>query len=494
MVGEFNLDLSSWIDAIMAFGSQNPILIAWRLFAGGGWVVFLIGFAYLLYKLWLNGRQGQFVSKKWKFIFLAINVPKENEQTPKAVESIFVALAGTQVSRNLVEKYWEGSIQESFTFEIVSLEGYIQYIIRTPSHFRDVIEAAIYAQYPEAEITEISDYAEEYRKLRFPNDEYKLWGTEFVLVKDYPYPIRTYSEFEHSLSAAFLDPMAALLEALSRLGPGEQVWLQLVVTPQAPPGWGEKAKKIIKELKGEDYKPPESAMEKVTKTIELAALPVKFGLEAFGFGGDQAEKKEADQWRMFRLSPGERQMFEKIQNKLSKHCFAVKYRFVYLGKKEAFGKGRGVSGVIGAIQQFNSTDGNGFKPGKLTKTGADYFFVKKRVAEKQNKLLRHYINRSNFYGEKIGNTFLSSEELASVWHFPTIAVKTASVKKVGARRVVPPTRLPYQSLPLVKPAASISPAVESATEIKTEIKEADGEKEATPIVAKGEPPTNLPFA
>jgi len=265
---EIEIDFLSIWNKILDFGAQNPTTIALRLFLDGGWVIFLLLFIYGLYTVWLDNKRGQFAGK-WKHVLLAIDIPKNNIQTPKAVESIFIALAGAQSSGNLIDIYWQGKVQESFSFEIVSLEGYIQFLVRTPKHFRDLIEAAIYAQYPDAEITEVDDYALTYQAIRFPNDQYNLWGTEFVLAKDYPFPIRTYADFEHKLSGELIDPMAGTLEMLSRIGLGEQVWLQLVVTPQKP-GWGEKAKKVLKEMKGETYAPPETLTDKIIKPIRSA--------------------------------------------------------------------------------------------------------------------------------------------------------------------------------------------------------------------------------
>ncbi len=133
--------------------AQGPLILAWYIFINGGWLFFLLFFIYGLYLGWINGRKNQF-AKKWQHVLLAIDIPRNNEQTPKAVESIFIALAGAQSNPNYKDRYWTGKVQESFSFEIVSLEGYIQFLVRTPAHFRDLIEAAV-ATLKEALIEEI---------------------------------------------------------------------------------------------------------------------------------------------------------------------------------------------------------------------------------------------------------------------------------------------------------------------------------------------------
>lgn len=489
------IDLTSLWQNFLIFSSQDPITMAWQIFLNGGWVFVLILIIYSLYQAWLGGRKKKFASK-WNFSLLAIDIPKYNEQTPKAVENVFTALAATQSSGNLIDRYWEGKVQESFSFEVVSLEGYVQFLVRTPSHFRDLIEAAIYAQYPEAEITEVEDYVEAYKEIKFPNEDYNIWGTDFVLVKDYPYPIKTYPEFEHSLSQTFIDPMAGLLEVMSNLDPGEQLWLQLVVEP-VKPDWGEAAKKITKELKGEQYAAPESKSQQFLKPIQsLTNFAGEIVQEAFGIGlGSDGSKKEDDQWKMFKLSPRERMVFEKVQNKLSKIPFKTKFRMVYFGRKDGFNKAKGVAAVIGAIQQFNLMDSNGFKPGAKTKTGVDYFFVQKRTAERQNKILKFYADRTIKGDDPY---LMSTEELASLWHFPNIGVKAPSIERVGARRAVPPSRLPYEKRQIPTKKSSKpdqQAAIESLDSLPSTSKDLSSNKEdekKSKSPFKAGPPPNLP--
>jgi len=450
-----NIDWGALMTSFVEFSNQDPFVVAMQMFFGGGWILFAIALGFGLYDLFLDARQGQFASK-WKFMLLAIDIPKNNEQTPKAVENIFAALAGAYSSPNLVDKYWNGKITEAFSFELVSIEGHTRFIIRTPLGFRDLVEAAIYAQYPDAEINEINDYTQfsseqldeagnpiPFASLKFPNQLYDLWGAELVFVKDYPYPIRTYPEFEHQATQTFIDPMASLLEILSRLQPSEQVWLQLVVTPQ-PVGWGDKAKEVVAKLQGHDYVKPSSGLDPTKLiTVPMDAM-ISAVNSAIGLVGE-VKKKEEDQWKMFKMSPGERGVLERIEKKLAKHNFKVKFRLIYFGKKGVFMKGRGLSGVMAAIQQFNSSDANGFKPGKLTKTAADYWRVGKRISKRQNNILRWYSKRSNFYGEKTKDIlWMNPEELATIWHFPVMTVKASDVGMIESKKSAPPSRLPYE--------------------------------------------------
>lgn len=538
------LQTSGIVEQFMAFAAQSPVTIAMDLMLHGGWVVFALVFLWAIYNdIFLEYRSGQFVGK-WKHVLLAIDIPKNNEQTPKAVENLFSALAGVYTSSNLVDKYWNNKITESFSFEIVSIDGHTRFLIRTPTHFRDFIESIVYSQYPDAEINEVSDYVDydseevdasgqliPFRNLKFPSKQYNLWGAEFILVKPYPYPIKTYPEFEHQQTQTFLDPMANLLEVMSKISPGEQIWIQLVVQPQ-PPGWGEEAKKVVTTVQGKDYKPPEKFdISSVISGPASGLASVAGGLmtEAFGinpFGGEEVKKKEEDQWKMFKISPGERDVLIKIEKKLTKQAFKVKFRMVYLAKKEVFAKGRGVTGVTGSIQQFNTSDANAFKPGSYTKTAADYFFVDQRIAVKQNRILRWFCNRTAWYGETNASsklTLLNPEELATIWHFPVMTVKASKLDIIGSKRAAPPTRLPYHErvAPAVKkddhetgpvrvaPVSPMAPgqaqpekpaiiaealkAMPDLPAIEPQIPLAPSGVNGETVSKKGAPPANLPF-
>lgn len=479
------LATSGIVDWLVNSANRNPTEIALDIFLRGGWVIVLIMFLRGIYfDIFLDYRSGQFAAK-WKFKLLAIDIPKNNEQTPKAVENIFAALAGVYSGPSLLDTYWVGKLTESFSFEIVSIEGHTRFLLRTPAGFLDFVESVIYSQYPDAEISEVSDYVDydsdyinpetnlpvPYRNLKFPNPMYNLWGTEFVFVKSYPYPIRTYPEFEHQATQTFIDPMSNVLEILSRMGPGEQLWLQLVIQPRAP-GWGEEAKKIVSKLQGRDYAPPKPGFvptDIIGKPMDaVGGFAGSVVSQVLGSGSATDKKKEEDQWKMFKMTPGERGVLEKVENKLSKQALKVKFRMIYMGKKPVFAKGRGVTGITGALQQFNTSDANALKPGGNTKTGADYFFVNQRVAAKQNRLLRWFCNRSPWYGESNADdklTLMSPEELATLWHFPVMTVKAREVGMIGSKKSAPPSRLPYMErmAPMPKedkrgPAATISTA------------------------------------
>jgi len=454
----------------------------------GGWLAILISLFWGFKEAWLYWRQGIYYVSETR-VLLAVDVPRENEQGPKAVENIFSHVYGSQKGPDLFEKYWDGFLSPRFSFEIISVGGYLQFLISTPVRFRDLIEAAIYAQYPDAEISEVEDYAEKL-PLKFENTENNMWGCELVLYNDDVYPIRTYPAFEYGLDQTFKDPMASALEIMSKMSPDENMWLQLVITPITDE-WTKKGEVLVKKLIG--AKVPEkkpgflySATAGLAKGAwETAAYTVMPPAEQQQKKDDQGARSE-----MLFLSPGERANVEAIEAKISKNAFDTRFRFMYWGKRDNFSRSRGVNGMMGAIAQVNSLDLNGFKPHPKTKTRVYYFFIKLREEWRKQRLVAAYKARSNWRGW--GHSTLNIEELATLWHFPMMDIRTPMLKKTQTRKVESPFALPVENLPLETQAPQDAGLMPQAPDTMAEIIEEPEIPSTSLPEAPSPPPENQP--
>lgn len=413
--------------------------------------------------LWVQSRQEKFAAGI-SYTILALDIPRLNEQTPKAVEQIFSHLSGAYSGLDKFEKYWLGKFQPTFSFELVSIGGYIQYLVHCPKKFRDLVESSIYAQYPDAEITEVVDYTDKV-PTTFPHPDWDCFGTEFVLKKPGAYPIRTYEQFEHSAAEVmtFKDPMSSVLEVFSQLKPGEQMWFQILVTP-TDESWQKKGEEIVDKILGRK-KPVKQSMigEVVTAPFWIVK---EAGAQLAGVGSAEAAEKKPEQPKMMALSPGEREVLELVQRKLSKIGFMCKMRVVYAGRRDVFTKGRYVS-LKGAMSQYSAVHMNAFKGyGPVTPKG-DYFWQRWSENTLKGKLVRNFKNRS---GNGAPRFPLNIEELATIYHFPMSTVKAPLVKKTDSKRAEPPHSLPTEEhFPHIK-------------------RDKDGR------VANDEGPENLPFA
>lgn len=160
--------------------------------------------------------------------------------------------------------------------------------------------------------------------------------------------------------------------------------------------------------------------------------------------GEKTFTKEAPPSLISYLSPGEKDKVSAVEKKISKIGFKTKIRFIYLAEKEVFDTHRAVPGILGALNQFNTLDMNGFKPDNFVKTQPsplDFFPVKK-MNKMKKELMRGYKSRSSSRGS---NPYvLNIEELATIYHFPVVSVEAPLIKKTGSKRGEPPFSLPVK--------------------------------------------------
>jgi hypothetical protein len=453
----------------------SPIEIIWWFFKTIGWIYPVGLFCYGLVLMWQQHVRNLY-RKQRRYILLAIDVPKNNEQGPKAVEHIFNHLAGAHQDPPFGSRWWDGEIPDSFSFEIVSIGGYIQFLVHTVDKYRDLIEAIIYAQYPNAEISEVEDYTAPWHHVRFPNDKYELWGTELIPTGSDMYPIRTFMEFEDKVAGEYKDSMASMLEGLSRIGEHEQVWIQFVITP-ANNDWGKHADHLIGHLIGRHVEHKKTIADRIFSGVnQMASVIGEAFLPAVEGGHDSHDSGEPTQ--MPYMTPGEKSAVEAIENKILKIGYHVKIHLIYLAEKQYFKKGYGPNVVYGSFKQFNSAY-NGFKPMKKSYTGGVRFFKKTRVNRRKNAILHHYSSRGHLFEPGSYGEIFNTEELASLYHFPMMQVQAPLVRKAEAKKAEPPI-----SLPVEQPKGFQRMSMPGHDH---------EEKDSTPA-PKAVPPENLPFA
>jgi len=94
--------------------------------------------------------------------------------------------------------------QRHMSFEIVAHDGLVHYYAVVPAVLTDVIRQAVAAAYPSARLEEVEEH-------NIFSRTGKLSGTiggEFVLKKNYAYPIATYQESKRDASRAILNALS----------------------------------------------------------------------------------------------------------------------------------------------------------------------------------------------------------------------------------------------------------------------------------------------
>lgn len=420
------------------FNSLEAAIISfkdtWQVFAQAWFFILPAPFFYLFKYVWLKHVQKKhLMSLNW--VLLEIIPPRDIERGPQPMESVFNGMTGSDKGLTPIEEFVQGILPVSYSLEIVSIGGTVHFFVRVQKPFRNLIEANIYAQYPNAEIIEAPDYINNVPKI-IPNKMWDLWGVDLALTKDDAYPINTYPNFEESISGTMIDPLSSVVEAMGKIAPDQQIWLQLIVTPEKA-DWNVKKGRVVADLlagkKPKEKKSFFSTLFNDIVDILKHVVPAAYG--PIEFEGQEKEKEQAP--LEFRLTPGEKEVLKAVERNISKSMFRTKMRFLCLGKRENFTKAT-VSSVMGAVRQFNDFNLNGFKPDDGSKTYANFIFVDSRTRWRQRKILKRYKDRDPD-GVKFS---LSTEELATIFHMPDISVVAPSVTKTDFKRGGAPANLP----------------------------------------------------
>jgi len=390
----------------------------WILFSRGGWIVFVLLAIFILYQLYLREIQIQFL-ESIDYTLLEIKPPKENPTSFYNAEQVFIQLHQLFDNFTFQEKYIEGRLVFRISLEIISLGGKISYLVRVPTKQRDLVEAALYANFPSLEITEVRDYLENFDFS--PDDpKYDLFGAEFLLIKDQAYPIRTYREFEGlkgpEMSDIVVDPLQPLFETFTKISDQEFYGLQYIIEPVMDDSWHEDAEKEIEKILGtKEVVGPEGKKTEVKNDM---------------MGVDEVVKEQVNS----------------IKRKLGRPGFDTKIRLLHIGTVEKFNSDHKKL-ILSPFRIFSSANFNGFRPAfgpkkdyRISKT-LEAAYIDWWTKRRKKALFDGYKYRSNYIGEK---TFiLNSEELATIFHFPiTLTPISQPVESLDSKKIAPPANLP----------------------------------------------------
>jgi hypothetical protein len=375
--------------------------------------------AVVLYKLWINYVRLAYIKKQGS-VLLEIKLPLEITKSPKAMEVFFTSLYQTG-SVTVLESFWDGVVRPWFSLELVSLGGVVKYYIWTRPKFKSLIETQLYAQYPGIEVYEVPDYTNNV----YHGTHITMWGTYFKLSKPDAFPIRTYVDYkldsDLTKEEQKIDPIVPVLEYLGSMRKGEQVWIQILIQAHRKEGFSD-----LRMKKRPDWK---SAAQAQIKKIKDEAVV------------------EIDGKKSSLLTEGQKEAISAIDRSLDKFPFEVGFRGIYIAENEVFNP-IGITGLIGSVRQYSSNgELNGFKLGWFTDFDypwQDFKRIRRNSIERQ--MLKAYKLRSffqppfKFFKQK--PFILTTEELATIYHFPGRVALTPTFERIVSRKAEAPANLP----------------------------------------------------
>ena len=354
---------------------------------------------------WESWREKKFLMSTPK-VLLEMRIPKDFNKTPKAMEMFFEAIHIKPGESTFIDTKIKGSFRPWWSFEIASFEGEIHFYIWTWKKFKDLIETQIKAQFPKIEIVEVEDYLS---GLQVDLDKMGIWGTDFKFEKPDAYPIKTYMDFgldKNNLKedATVVDPFANVLEKMSSFGVGEVVVLHIMTQVTKNKNWKKDVEKEIEKIyeeRAESY----PSLHDPNETIK----------------------------GMAQLRPQDWDMVNTLKHSIEKNAFDTGIRAVYIAKKDKFNPGKIGVNLVHIFRAYASAEHNYLVGVAHWLAGYDYpwqDFKNMGQDKKRKAVVRALKYRSYFHSPfSFDPMVLTTEELASIYHFPNMHMYSSGIKK-----------------------------------------------------------------
>ena len=383
---------------------MQDFYFAYQIYFILGIVLLFLAFIYLIYRAFVKKE----LSKRANdLVLLEVRTPKKYEieeyehqknipELTATADQMFASFA------SILETKVKGFLfQPTISFEYIARDKEIIFYVGTPRYLQSLIEKQIHSFYPDANIE--------------PSGDFRIFkeGLEVVygLVKtsrSYIYPIKTYEDLEH-------DTIQNITNVLSKIGEDSRASVQMLIRPTNQ-AWRVHADWAIRKIQ------------------EGRGVPL--GISWYNklgyFLGQfmQSSYKSEDQLRA-QNTPLQEETIKLLTKKSSKTGFDTQIRIVSLAKTKQLAEAN-LRNIYSGFTQFNAPDRNTLRL--------------YRSYEKKS-FLTNFILRSFIPFEKI---ILNSEELATLYHFPSEHIDTPGIRWFMAKRASAPANLPKEGIVLGK--------------------------------------------
>ncbi|MDA1208567.1 MAG: type IV secretion system DNA-binding domain-containing protein [bacterium] len=353
---------------------------------------------------------------------LHIRAGQENERGPLYMEPTISAIHSLKKNNKQVH------------LEVGVAAGKIALYARGSRIALHLTESQLYAQYPDVDIERLSE-----DPFVSSEDEYVV-SSDLQLVDPEVFPIKRHPQFDDMLTRVNVDSLAGITSALSRYPDlGMRGHVQVIMMPIGT-DYRRRAIRFLPLLEkglasiSENYACFFARMQLARGWRRVAYMPMAMAMGGFrvwpGFGkflkapslsGDisssDSDYDEAE--KVTTRSHDREDSVSAAMDKVNRLLFVCTVRVSVIYKKgseeTALGK---LSEIAGSFSQFSLPNCNAFEEGKVRHS---------------NQI--DYSMQSNPY-------VLSTEEIATLWHLPTILVQTPNLDWVISKKLEPPLNLP----------------------------------------------------
>jgi len=306
--------------------------------------------------------------------------------------------------------------ERHFTFEIATEGELITFYLTAPEELVDFVEKQITSQYPEAAV----------ERAPYPNifpKEGRTAATQLKLKKESWLPIVTFEKMT-------TDGLNALTNALSKLVDMKSgASIQIAFRPTTNSKWQGKAHGIAR------------AMQQGKESGSISKGVIK-GLT--GLVGPQDKDKGGEVPK--KLTQLQEEVIGRIEQKASKPGFDVVIRLITAAPDEPSARMH-LKSLADSFLQFSSPELNQFEASNQI----------------EQEVIRNYVLRQ--FGDIKNSFILNTEELATIFHIPTVQTDTPNLRWQKAKRLAGPDNLPSEGVILGK---NVFRGVEKTVRIKTD--------------------------
>lgn len=278
--------------------------------------------------------------------------------------------------------------QPHISFEIVGMPGDIRFYVHVPKNLQDLVEKQINGAYPDAEITVVLESAQNASKKSFiVGNEYNIFS-ENGKVAFASFKLKSSDYLPVKVYKDLpVDPLSSITSVLAKMTEGEGAAVQILASP-ADSKWKQQGRSYIAKTKKNEANP-----------------------ETAKYSADSKE-------------------LEAIEGKIGKPGFNVVVRVVVSSSTIESAQAH-LSNIATAFSQFD---------------GANSFTKNKHRFK--HLFVTDFVYR--FMPMRGQTSVLSSEELATIFHFPNKSITTPNIHWVNAKRAPAPAKIPTEGLYLGK--------------------------------------------
>jgi len=347
-------------------------------------------------------------------LFLVIMPKNESKNSSEADQNEKILISQMeQIFANFLYLKQPKMFEEppSIALEIASQTGEtdISFYVCVPKYLETAFEKYVQGVYPRAIVDKITkDYT-----VFEPKGQ--TAGAYLKLKENALFPISTYQKLEK-------DPLSTITNNLSKIAVNEGAAVQLIIRPMSASSFRKNGEKVLGKIR--EGKHVRTAISQVNQSFFMTLVDDVLKSNA---------KKPTDVSNIKEKEQGFDQVgYDAISSKIQKQPFEVNIRLV--ASADSQGRADDILGhLIGSFSQFslsatNSLEPTIIKPNSLRKFIYDFSF---RIFNSGQR------------------NILNTEELASIYHFPTHFTETPYIKSAKSTVAPPPSDLPETGVSLL---------------------------------------------